>query len=80
MGCHFLFGDLPDPEIEPESVTSPVLAGGFFTTSATREVHCLGILQINLMLAGVGGLNGNFISVLIALYLEEYEFQISTEI
>ena len=41
---------------------------------------CLGILQINSMLAGVGGLNGNFISVLIALYLEEYEFQISTEI
>ena len=28
-------GDLPDPEIEPESLTSPALAGGFFTTSAT---------------------------------------------
>ena len=29
-------GDLPDPEIEPTS-TSPALAGGFFTTSATWE-------------------------------------------
>ena len=25
-------GDLPDPEIEPESPASPALAGGFFTT------------------------------------------------
>ena len=30
-------GDLPDPRIEPASVTSPALTGGFFTTSATRE-------------------------------------------
>jgi len=28
-------GDLPDPEIEPTSLESPALAGGFFTTSAT---------------------------------------------
>ena len=26
-------GDLPDPGIEPESLMSPELAGGFFTTS-----------------------------------------------
>ena len=26
-------GDLPIPGIEPESLISPVLAGGFFTTS-----------------------------------------------
>ena len=32
-----LLGDLPDPGIEPEALTSPVLAGGFFTTSATWE-------------------------------------------
>ena len=25
-------GDLPDPGIEPVSLTSPALAGGFFTT------------------------------------------------
>ena len=30
-------GDLPDPETEPMSPKSPALAGGFFTTSATRE-------------------------------------------
>ena len=27
-------GDLPDPGIEPESLWSPSLAGGLFTTSA----------------------------------------------
>ena len=31
-------GDLPVPGIEPMSITSPALAGGFFTTSATWEV------------------------------------------
>ena len=30
-------GDLPDPEIEPASLTSPALAGSFFTTIATWE-------------------------------------------
>ena len=30
-------GDLPDPGIEPVSLMSPPLAGGIFTTSATRE-------------------------------------------
>ena len=29
--------DLTDPEIEPSSLMSPALAGGFFTTSATLE-------------------------------------------
>ena len=36
-------GDLPDPGIEPVSLTSPALAGGFFTISATWEalsMHC----------------------------------------
>ena len=31
-------GDLPDPEIEPTSLTSPVLTGGFFPTSATNYI------------------------------------------
>ena len=31
-------GDLPDPGIEPASLISPALPGGFFTTSATWEV------------------------------------------
>ena len=30
-------GDLPDPRIEPESLASPALAGGFFTSSVTWE-------------------------------------------
>ena len=30
-------GGLPDPGIKPVSSTSPALAGGFFTTSATWE-------------------------------------------
>ena len=30
-------GHLPDPGMEPESLGSPVLAGEFFTTSATWE-------------------------------------------
>ena len=32
-------GDLPDPGIKPESLKCPALAGGFFTTRATWEVH-----------------------------------------
>ena len=30
--------DLTDPGVEPASLVSPALAGGFFTTSATWEV------------------------------------------
>ena len=30
-------GDLPNPGIEPTTLRSPALAGGFFTTSATWE-------------------------------------------
>ena len=30
-------GDLPDPGIESASLSAPTLAGGFFTSSATRE-------------------------------------------
>ena len=32
-------GDLPNPGIEPMSLTFPALASGFFTTSATWEAH-----------------------------------------
>ena len=34
-------GDLPDPGITLTSLTSPALAGGFFTSSTTRETHTL---------------------------------------
>ena len=32
-------GDLPDPGIEPESLTSPALAGNFCTASASWEAR-----------------------------------------
>ena len=32
-------GDLSNPGIKPKSLTSPVLAGRFFTTSATWEAR-----------------------------------------
>ena len=32
-------GDLPDPGMEPVSLTSPALEGGFFTTSANWEAQ-----------------------------------------
>ena len=35
-------GDLPHPGIEPTSLRSPALAGGFFTTRATWEAQILG--------------------------------------
>ena len=38
VGCHALW-NLPNPGIEPRSLTSPALAGGFFTTGATWETH-----------------------------------------
>ena len=33
--------DLPDPRIKPASLTSPALAGRFFTTSATWEAQVI---------------------------------------
>ena len=37
VGCRSLLQRTPDPGIEPESLTSPALAGRFFTTSATCD-------------------------------------------
>ena len=34
-------GDLPNPGIEPASLTSPALTARFFTTSATREARMI---------------------------------------
>ena len=40
VGCQsLLWGNLPDPEVEPLFLTSPVLAGSFFITSATWEAQ-----------------------------------------
>ena len=37
-------GHLPDPGIEPSSLVSPVLAGGFFTTEPPRSDSILGLV------------------------------------
>ena len=37
-------GDLPNPGIEPESPTSPTLAGGFFPTRATWEAQFFSVV------------------------------------
>ena len=38
-------GDLPDPGIEPMSLASPALAGGFFTIAPpAKPIRVLGIL------------------------------------
>ena len=34
-------GDLPDAGFEPMSLKYPALAGGFFTTSVTWEIHLI---------------------------------------
>ena len=36
-------GNLPDPVIEPMSLVSPALAGGFFNINATLEAHKVAI-------------------------------------
>ena len=41
-------GDLPDPRIEPPSLTSPALVGGFFTTRANWEALVLLDFCLNL--------------------------------
>ena len=38
VGCHARW-DSPDPGIKPMSLTSPALAGGFFTNSTTWEAQ-----------------------------------------
>ena len=41
-------GDLPDPGIEPVSLMSPALAGGFFTTGATWETRSYAYTSLKL--------------------------------
>ena len=43
-------GDLCDPGIEPTSLVSPALAGGFFTTSTTWEAPPLYCFALNPLL------------------------------
>ena len=39
-------GDLPDPGIEPASLVSPALAGGFFTTEPPRKLPLEGYKRL----------------------------------
>ena len=48
-------GDLPDPGIEPVSLMSPALAGGFFITCATWKANLSGQLpEIQLPICEMG--------------------------
>ena len=52
VGCRFLLWDLPGPGVEPASLASLALAGGFFTTSAACELlwnGCLALLHSHLL-------------------------------
>ena len=40
--------DLPEPGIEPASLTSPAFAGGFFTTSTSWDVHVYIQVYVNI--------------------------------
>ena len=52
-------GDLPDPGIEPASVMSSALAGGFLTTSTTQEAqHIVGVQQIWVLFPGASSQEG----------------------
>ena len=43
-------GDLPYPGVKPDSLTSPALAGRFFTTSAARETEpCMDCILLQLV-------------------------------
>ena len=52
-------GNLPNPEIKPMSFASPVLAGRFFTTSATWEAHMCVYM---------------FVSMYACVYVKVYQF------
>ena len=49
-------GDLSDPGIEPVSLRSPALGGGFFTTSATLEA-LMGHMEINFINLSLNNFN-----------------------
>ena len=60
------FGDLRHPQIGPKSVTSPELAGGFFTASATWEA--LHPCHVGLTCEILRSVNINFMYYALYLY------------
>ena len=53
-------GDLPAPGIEPASLTSPALAGRFFTTSTIWEAHLPQKWSPTFLAPGAGFMKDNF--------------------
>ena len=53
-------GQLPDPGIEPKTLMSPALAGGFFTTSVTVHFCFLGDLKANHRHHAISPVNSHF--------------------
>ena len=49
-------GYLPNSGIDPVSLASPALAGGFFTTSATWEAECCALSKIQFHLLSASSL------------------------
>ena len=73
--------DLLDPEIEPVSLRSPALAGGFFTTSTSWEAHSATALPVNiqswfpLRLTGLTSLmSKGFSRVISSTTIQEHQF------
>ena len=56
-------GDLPDPGIEPKSLTSPELAGRFFTTNATWEARFIFSIEGKNLSRGLGRKQGPWLPV-----------------
>ena len=53
-------GDLPDLGIKTASLASPALAGGFITTSVTREAHVCVCVHVYHYLTGKAGIFVNY--------------------
>ena len=68
-------GDLPNPGIEPTSLLSPALAGGFFTTGATWEAlfiakwHCIVHVHPSIYLFTLSSLSVHLFIFICHLYL-----------
>ena len=67
-------GDLPDPGMEPVSLKSPPLAGGFFTTSSTWEAHFMLWLALNLKNKLSTRCDpGNILTIDLTVYLQQIQ-------
>ena len=70
IGVGYTPGDFPDPGIKPASLTSPALAGGFFTASTSWEAECLALSKIQFHLLSTSSLQ-NFSTWMLPLPVPE---------